>query len=218
MHQDFERYALQRAMNGQVGQPFAQFFLENVQPYLTPSSRILDYGCGDGKYFEFFSRHVPKDNIYGIEISKTRVDRCHSMGWRTVQQVGELQPLPFADSFFDLVNMDQVIEHIPRQNVLFYLGEIRRVLAGGGRVVVLTPNYPIKRIYDIYNAVRTRDIRRLRDDPTHVTRYGFSSLGALLTRVLPVECLKPTGGFMYERLGHRFFSHKIIALLRKEAE
>jgi len=50
------------------------------------------------------------------------------------------KPFPFADSSFDYVFSEHIIEHIPYQAGCFMLRECRRVLKPGGRVRIATPD------------------------------------------------------------------------------
>ncbi len=215
-HQDFEKYAYQRNMFGSVSEKYVSFFRENVLPFVKKDFRILDFGCGDGKYFDFFRKFTHESNIFGVEISNIRVERCRQIGWSNVFQITSLNPLPFDDLYFDLVNFDQVIEHIPIQNVPFYLQEIKRVLVGSGLLIIITPNYPIKRFYDLFLAIRKKDLKRIRDDHTHVTKYGFGKLRGLLNNYFRILKLEPTGGFIWETFKYDVFSHKIIGLMEKK--
>lgn len=215
-HQDFEKYAEQRLMNGVVSGVFKSFFQANVAPVLKKDFRVLDYGCGDGKYFEFFKQFTGSENIFGAEISSKRVSRCRDAGWGNVQKINPGKRLPFPDSFFDLISFDQVIEHVACEETPFYLGELERVLTVNGLIVVMTPNYPIKRFYDMLSAIQKRDILKLKDDPTHVTKYNFRKLKDTLSEYFEVLKLQPTGGFLWDRLKYHIFSHKIIALARKK--
>src|SRR5262249_49789596 len=51
----------------------------------------------------------------------------------------EHSPLPFDDDAFNVVVFNEVFEHL-RINPIFTLGEVRRVLKPGGRVLLATPN------------------------------------------------------------------------------
>ena len=53
----------------------------------------------------------------------------------------DIHALPFKDGSFDKVVVLEVIEHIPRDGIPRYFGELRRVLAPGGQLLVTTPNY-----------------------------------------------------------------------------
>ncbi len=218
LHQDFEQYAVQRQMFRAVSDRYDSFFKENVLPLLNKNPKILDYGCGDGTYFCFFKQFTGQNYIFGVDISKTRVVRCHEIGWKNVSKINSREPLPFPDAHFDLINFDQVIEHIITKDIAFYLQELKRVLKEGGFVIIITPNYPIKRFYDLCKAICKRDLKKIKDDPTHVTKYGFNKLSDLLNDYFNIIKLEPTGGFVWERLRYNFFSHKIIGLLQKNSK
>lgn len=178
-------------------------------------SLILDFGCGDGRYFPLFSKFFKKENIYGVEISQKRVDKSHSIGWDNALKIEPLEKLPFSDDYFDFINMDQVIEHISAHEIDFYLQEFSRILKKGGQVFITTPNYPIKRVYDIFQALFYGYWYKVFDDPTHVTHYDFKKLSSLLTKHFTLVELKPTGGFFYRIIRKNFLSNKIIAICNK---
>lgn len=215
VHQDFEKYAKQIKMYGQISKQFEQLFNtlggnKNIRDYM-----VLDYGCGDGKYFSYFKQFFMEENIYGVEISQIRINRCMKIGWKNVYLLSKKEKLPFKDNFFDMINFDQVIEHIPKREIGFYLSEIKRVLKPGGIIILMTPNYPIKRLYDLYLAIRKMDIKRIKDDPTHVTRFNFKTLNLLLKKYFLVVQLYPTGGILYDLFNNKGLSHKIIGYCKK---
>ncbi len=95
---------------------------------------ILDVGCGLGTYvdkFRQFSQHA-----FGIDVDEERV----AEGARSLPnlQVSESEHLPFPDRSFDVVVLNEVIEHVndDRQTI----AECLRVLRPGGRVVIYAPN------------------------------------------------------------------------------
>jgi len=213
--QDFEKYALVKPMNGEVAHIYRHYF----QKWIGEGARdlkLLDFGCGDGKYFHYFSKIVPSENIFGVEISKIRVDRCRDNGWANVFHIEKLKPLPFPGGYFDFINFDNVIEHISQSDIDFYLSEFIRILRKNGKVIICTPNYPIKILYDLFYAFSEHDFKRLRGDPTHITRYNFKKLRRLLSRYFATVQLEPTGGPFYKIFNKRIFSHKIIGLCIKK--
>ena len=68
------------------------------------------------------------------------------------------QPLPFSNGSFDFVTYTDVIEHHAFSSKRV-LREIHRVLAPGGRVILLTPNHA-----SIYNRVKLLAGRSIHDD------------------------------------------------------
>jgi len=210
-HQDFEKYANEKIMNGLVADTYQEFFKKWID-CKNNQLKVLDFGCGDGKYFEFFKQFFKEENIYGVEVSKIRVERCKKKGWNNVFPVEKLEKLPFGDECFDFVNFDQVVEHIPYKEIDFYFKEFIRVLKKDGKLLLITPNYPIKRCHDFLNAILKRDFKRIFDDPTHVTHYNFKKIHRLLEKHFSEIKIEPTGGIFYKWLKSNFFSHKIIGI------
>lgn len=216
--QDFEQYAVDRPINYNVADTWERVLSEARSRLAkdNASMSVLDYGCGDGKYFHVFKdKGFLPENIYGIEVSKLRVERCREIGWTNAEYMEKGSRLPYPDETFDLINFMEVIEHIPAASADQVVYELRRVLKRGGFLLVSTPNYPIKRFYDLVDAFVSRLWRRLRDDPTHVTFYNHKRLHALLDGYFSsVEERVYKPGFLYKRWPRRFFLHKLFFLCR----
>ncbi len=179
------------------------------------SLRLLDYGCGDGKYFNHLvtQRGLSADNVHGVEVSNRRVERCQQMGWANARLIEGDEQLPYADASFDIVNMMEVIEHIPADQGARTVRDIRRVLRPGGVLLVSTPNYPVKRFYDWSDALLHRKWSRLRDDPTHVTHFTDASLRQLLGQHFSVVQSRPfKPGYLYKRIKNPWLMHKLFFL------
>jgi len=167
--------------------PIDEVLPEFVERRLIEQTRVsprtvLDLGAGDGRYVDLFSRRLPPATlVVGVEISFLRARRMRARGLRVV--VARSEALPFRDETFDLVSLIEVIEHTssPKGS----LDEIHRVMAARGRLVLTTPNYPIKRLYDVRAALRARNLARLRDDPTHFSPQSATRLRRLLTARFP---------------------------------
>ena len=215
MTQDFEKYAQQRAQKGAVAdswiRPFEQFFL---YPHTDRENlRILDYGFGDGRYFEFFTKYFDPRNIHGVEVSRLRVERAQARGWQNAIYLDLMEKLPYQDGFFDFVNMVEIIEHIPLLNIHFYLSELQRIIKPDGVLLLTTPNYPIKRVYDILDAFRMHQWFRLKDDPTHVAYYNHRTLRSLLVQYFEsVSFFAYKEGNFYRRWKVDLLCHKILAV------
>jgi len=139
--------------------------------------RVLDFGCGSGRYMQVFGQWLPQRNIYGVEIDPRQVAVAKHKGLNCLQTDPLCGCLPFRGEAFALVFSSNVVEHIPRTLYLAYLVEIHRVLKPGGRFVVSTPNYPTKRLYDLLKAMATpHSSYYLFDDPTHVNKLTFARL------------------------------------------
>jgi SAM-dependent methyltransferase len=185
---------------------------------------VLDLGAGDGRYLDLFTALLrPGAALVGCEISQRRARRIRAKGFRVV--VAQSEALPFRDGAFDLVSFMEVIEHTQAPGRS--LDEVRRVLRPGGRLALTTPNYPMKRLFDLWAAWRQRSLARLRDDPTHISPLSAGRLERLLLprfervdlegTAIPGEGhLRWLGTLRRSRLGRRL-SNKLFALCTKGA-
>ena len=105
-----------------------------VRSHATPSSRVLDLGCGRGGVVELVWRDVKL--AAGLDPDVPSLSEHRAPGMPTVRGVGE--HIPFGGETFDLVVCVWVLEHLrdPAQA----LREVRRVLRSGGHFIFVTPN------------------------------------------------------------------------------
>jgi glycosyltransferase involved in cell wall biosynthesis len=138
---------------------------------------VLDLGAGDGRYLDLLAPLLPLGaRLVACEISLLRARRIRTKGFQVV--VAQSEALPFKAGAFDLVSFMEVIEHT--QSPGASLDETSRVLRPGGRLALTTPNYPMKRLFDLRAAVRQRSWARLKDDPTHISPLSAGRLERLL--------------------------------------
>ena len=158
------------------------------------SLRVLDFGCGKGRYMQLFARHIPASNVFGCEVDAKAVRYVRQLGFNCLLLDTSFSFLPFEDNSFHLVFSSNVIEHIPNPNYLCYLVDIYRVLRPGGVFAIGAPNYPIKRLYDIWTAIKTPEYRKyyLFDDPTHCNRLSIFQVERDLKRLFSNVYLKPS--------------------------
>jgi ubiquinone/menaquinone biosynthesis C-methylase UbiE len=93
--------------------------------------RILDVGCGSSRIL----RDLP--GAVGVDVLLRKLRFMRPKHPEVVQ--ASVFALPFADAAFDTVICSEVIEHIPDDPKV--LGELTRVLAPGGTLVLGTPDY-----------------------------------------------------------------------------
>jgi len=114
-------------------------FLDGVRQ--AGRSRLLDIGCGTGEFIEL--ARARSWNAWGVEVSREAVQTAQGRGLQVALRASEgveAERLPFADDFFDVIVLWNVIEFFMRPDA--DLAEIGRVLSPGGRIVVRTQNEP----------------------------------------------------------------------------
>jgi 2-polyprenyl-3-methyl-5-hydroxy-6-metoxy-1,4-benzoquinol methylase len=214
--QDFELYADLKRFNTAIAPTWDMALNEVLQCVMRPPEqvRLLDYGCGDGKYYaHLLSKGLSSDLVHGADVSRRRIERCLQIGWHNARVLVPGASLPYEDGMFDIVNCMEVIEHIPFAQCEKTVRELRRVLRPGGVLLISTPNYPIKRFYDLCDAVLHGKFIRLRDDPTHVTRFDHQRLTRLLQDSFArVETRDFKPGFLYKHYPRPFLLHKLFFL------
>lgn len=197
---DFEKYAMTHSMSG----PVTGLRRTLLDLHITPAMTVLDIGCGDGRFLDHIAISVPKNQLFGTEISEIRTARVREKGYSCVH-VNSIV-LPFPDSFFDVIVFFEVLEHIPGKDVPALLQEFRRVLKPQGFIIGTTPNYPVKRAYDFFRKSKSR-IRSLVSGPTTVSR---SSKEAPQEATTPHKSRVQRIAFQFSRLfaddpTHQFF-------------
>lgn len=97
-------------------------------------NRVLDLGCGNGRHAIYFAREGMQ--ACGIDISETAIEWARDWARRerlSVEfRVGSVKQLPYPDQHFDVVVSHGVLDHISMNDARQAVGEVARVLPGGG--------------------------------------------------------------------------------------
>lgn len=96
------------------------------------SSKLLDFGCGWGRYLRFFQKDISEENLFGVDIDPTIIESCRENGVKG--QLSRIFPdgkLPYPDSFFDCVIAYSVFTHLPETIHNHWIKEIARVSKPG---------------------------------------------------------------------------------------
>lgn len=99
-----------------------------------PGMTVLDYGCGAGQ--SLLELRAMGADAYGIEADGNVARIAAHYGLQI--HIGSIYDHPFPTIKFDLIVLNQVLEHIPEP--LAALNLLTRLLKAGGRLVVAVPN------------------------------------------------------------------------------
>lgn len=104
--------------------------------------RILDVGCGTGKFASIVLEQLPKAQVFGLDLSEQMLHkglpRLDQWPGRYHVVRGDSERLPFAEDSFDVVTCSHSFHHYPRQDQV--VREMHRVLKPDGRLMLIDGN------------------------------------------------------------------------------
>lgn len=97
--------------------------------------RILDVGCGKGRFARVFQEQQPEAELWGLDISEEML-RFVPAGIHT--KAGSMTELPFENGFFDGAYATESLEHAVEIDKA--VAEICRVVKPEGRIAIIDKN------------------------------------------------------------------------------
>jgi 2-polyprenyl-3-methyl-5-hydroxy-6-metoxy-1,4-benzoquinol methylase len=99
--------------------------------------RVLDVGCGDGTMLHTFKDlGVPANQLYGADVDAQAIGSLEAAGINGL--VSRAEDVSYPEGSFDLIVMQQVIEHVAGPKEV--LSNLLSLLRPGGVLLVETPN------------------------------------------------------------------------------
>src|ERR1700758_4766642 len=102
--------------------------------------RLLDIGCGTGRFLDFVKQAWPRLPIIGLDMSDAYIrhaKRHLSQRSRTSFVVSKAEAIPLSDSSQDAVTSIYLFHELPPKVRRSALRECARVLKPGGRLILL---------------------------------------------------------------------------------
>lgn len=127
---DFQHYLLRTGFRGNYAAPIEQ------------PARILDVGCGSGRWAMEVAAQFPMAQVTGLDLTPPPADDARTLGNGldrrppnySFTQGNVLEGLPFGDETFDFVHQRLLITAIPADRWPAVIGELMRVTRRGGWV------------------------------------------------------------------------------------
>ena len=99
------------------------------------NKKIIDIGCGKGRFIKALHSLFPKAEFYGIDISERMINFCPKEA-RVL--VGNILDIKYPSNFFDYIYCVETLEHSVRPNKA--IEEMVRILKPGGKIVIIDKN------------------------------------------------------------------------------
>jgi SAM-dependent methyltransferase len=98
----------------------------------------LDCGCAEGGYTQALLDYGAERTV-GVDVESDRIEEARSVRQGNLAfEVAGAEELPFDDSSFDGVFLNEVLEHVQSESQA--LEEVKRVLRPGGQLALFSPN------------------------------------------------------------------------------
>ncbi|MFT6295271.1 MAG: methionine biosynthesis protein MetW [Glaciecola sp.] len=109
--------------------------LEIIQNWITPKSRVLDLGCGDGSLLNYLKLKKNVNGI-GLEIDADNIESCIKKGVNVIEQNIDEGLTNFQSNSFDTVLLTQTLQASSKPDLL--VDEMLRI---GEYGVITFPNF-----------------------------------------------------------------------------
>lgn len=136
--------------------------------------RLLDVGCGLGHIMGGIGERYPQLEITGLEISLAATRRAAERMPQYDFVLADAHDLPFTHGYFQVILLNNVIEHVESPALLFK--HLAPFLAPGGCIILSTPSR--YRFENLVNVLTGKRASLMSSD--HVLEYSVGQVKSLL--------------------------------------
>ncbi|MEO8118441.1 MAG: class I SAM-dependent methyltransferase [Rhodoferax sp.] len=186
--------------SGEGPEYFAEYKVRDVARHLAAheisAQKVLDFGCGIGGSVPCFRQHLANSQLTCVDVSQKSLDIAKSrFPAAALYQLFDGETLPFEDGTFDVIFTACVFHHIPADEHVPLLSELRRVLAPDGVFFVFE-----------HNPLNPLTVRVVRDCPFDENAVLLSAR-ELRTRLASAQ-------FTSIKCRYRIFFPRVLRVLR----
>ena len=161
---------------------------------------ILDVGCGEGYFLASVARQLYNQILVGIDVSIPEKSFNHKTIKFIKSNIIEFE----INQKFDVIFVDQVIEHIALSDLELFLSSIKKSLNEHGKFIIRLPN----RLFGPSDVTRIRDYSytgKIEAEGTHLNEATYTELLPILKKngfcqfktILPI----PKLNYLFSRIG-----------------
>lgn len=121
--------------------------LQYAYEYIPKCHNLLDIGCDYGDFSKEYLKKAKK--VYAIDPNEKVIKIAKQNNKEVIFKVAPAEKLPFPDSFFDVITMTDVFEHV--QNEKKTIEEMYRVMKPGGALIFSVPHKGLFQFIDAFN-------------------------------------------------------------------
>jgi len=118
---------------------FSKRRAKRLSKKLSPNAKIMDFGCGNGRFLEHLSDMNMNYQLHGLEIDTKAALRANKRlnGKAWIHTVSELD-MHFSSNSFDAITCIHVFEHTLTPANL--LNDFSKLIKPGGKLMIVIPN------------------------------------------------------------------------------
>ncbi len=124
----------ERFANELDSKPFDREMLNAFAGRVARRGMVVDIGCGPGQIAAYLADRGT--DVQGVDSSPGMIAVARDLYPGLEFRTGDMRSLPFADASLAGISAMYCIIHIPRDEVVDVLGELRRVLSPGGLLLM----------------------------------------------------------------------------------
>lgn len=111
-------------------------YTEVKKSYNVAGQRVLDVGCGKGRYLKNLLKNMPNNRYFRVDLSQRVLDNI--VDPRIEKKEGSLTCIQYEDNQFDITYSCEALEYAI--DIRSAIGELARVTKAGGKIIIIDKN------------------------------------------------------------------------------
>lgn len=101
---------------------------------------LIDVGCGDGRLISEMANENKEKRFHGIDLSHSAINLAKALNYQQDNLQFAVQDIEEVDEKFDVVVLNEVLEHIPDEDMGNFTENVIARLKKGGKLVITVPS------------------------------------------------------------------------------